>query len=248
MDWSGGYQRASESGIDLTLLESSLSLPLAERLRQNAQMVQLCDTVRRANPHRAPGHEDMIMAAPDFQGLIKILVDNQVDFVLIGALAMIYHGSSHVTRDVNVCYSRSPANIQRLAQALAPLHPYMRGAPAGLPFRFDAPTIQADLNFTLTTDLGPFDLLGEVSGIGFYEQALARSEAGDFLGFPIRVLSIEGLIAAKIAAGRFKDQSHVLELEELKNCRRKRETNRSSNVPQLSFRSHRAGANLIRSA
>ena len=217
MDWSGGYQRAAASGVDLTLLESSLALPLSERLRHNARMVQLCDAIRDANPRlRDQKTARRTMAAPDFQGVIRTLVDGQVDFVLIGGLAMIYHGSSHVTRDVDVCYSRTPENIARLADCLAPLHPYLRGAPPGLPFRFDAPTITAGLNFTLDTDLGPLDVLGEVSGVGGYEQALRSSEPAEFLGMRIRVLSIDGLIAAKQAAARHKDQSHLLELEELK--------------------------------
>jgi hypothetical protein len=207
----------SESGVDLTLLRDNLRRPLDERLRQNARMVQLCEVLRQANPRRrgeqAGGNS---MAAVDLQAIVKVLVEHEVEFVLIGGLAMIYHGSSHVTVDVDVCYARNATNLQKIAKALEPFHPYMRGAPPGLPFRFDALTIQAGLNFTLTTDLGPLDLLGEVSGVGAYGQARAKSEQGNFLGFAIQVLSIDGLIAAKMAAGRFKDQSHLLELEELK--------------------------------
>jgi len=156
------------------------------------------------------------MTVAQFESLVKVLAENHVEFVLIGGLAMIFHGSTHTTRDVDVCYGREIHNIERLAKALEPFHPYMRGAPKGLPFRFDAPTIQAGLNFTLDTDLGPIDLLGEVAGIGFYDKVLAQSVQGDFLGSKVRILTVEGLIAAKKAAGRFKDKSHILELEELK--------------------------------
>jgi predicted nucleotidyltransferase len=216
MVWSGDYQRVAASGVDLTLLESSLALPLSERLQQNARMVQLCDAMRAANPRlgRVPTRHPM--SPPDFQGVIRTLAEGHVDFVLIGGLAMIFHGSSHVTRDVDICYSRTPENIARLTATLAPLHPYLRGAPRGLPFRFDAATITAGLNFTLDTDLGPLDVLGEVSGVGGYEDAVRSSETADFLGMSIRVLSLDGLIAAKKAAARTKDQSHLLELEELK--------------------------------
>src|SRR5262249_50437903 len=99
------------------------------------------------------------------------------------------------------------------------LHPYLRGAPAGLPFKLDVPTLQSGLNFTLVTDHGDLDLLGEVSGIGRYEQVLAQSDELEVFGLKVRVLSIDGLIAAKKAAGRAKDQAHLLELEELKNLR-----------------------------
>lgn len=42
----------------------------------------------------------------------------------------------------------------RLAKALEPFSPYLRGAPPGLPFRLDAETLERGLNFTLTTELG----------------------------------------------------------------------------------------------
>ncbi len=157
----------------------------------------------------------MIDASP----ILHQLAAHPVEFVVIGGLAMRMHGSAHITDDLDVCYRRTPANIQAIAAALAPLHPYLRGAPAGLPFRLDAPTIQAGLNFTLTTDHGWVDLLGEVSGVGGFDQVLARSEEAEMFGLKVRVLSLDGLIAAKKAAGRRKDHGHLLELEELKKLR-----------------------------
>ena len=55
--------------------------------------------------------------------------------------------------------------MERLCGALAPVHPTLRGAPRGLPFRRDPPTVAAGLNFTLDTDLGALDILGEVQGL-----------------------------------------------------------------------------------
>jgi hypothetical protein len=75
------------------------------------------------------------------------------------------------------------------------------------------------LNFTLQTDLGDIDVLGEVSGVGSYEQALAQSEEKTVFGVIVRILSVDGLIASKRAAGRLKDRNHILELEELKKMR-----------------------------
>jgi predicted nucleotidyltransferase len=151
--------------------------------------------------------------------LLRLLVDNKVEFVLIGGLAMRIHGSAHITDDADICYSRTKENIQRLAKAMAPHHSYMRGAPLGLPFRFDAPTIQAGLNFTLNTDLGEVDFLGEVSGIGDYEKVLAESQEFTVYGISVRILSLDGLLLAKKAAARTKDHGHILELEELKKMR-----------------------------
>jgi hypothetical protein len=81
------------------------------------------------------------------------------------------------------------------------------------------PPIEAGLNFTLVTDYGDVDFLGEVSGIGSYQQAVAQSGEENIEGMTLRVLSLDGLIAAKKAAGRAKDLAQLLELEELKKLR-----------------------------
>jgi hypothetical protein len=138
---------------------------------------------------------------------------------MIGGLAMRAQGSAHITDDFGLCYNRTKSNMQALVSAFAPIHPYLRGAPPGLPFRFDAPTVEGGLNFALNTDLGDVDVLGDVKGIGFYEQVLAQSEAKMLFDFSVRVLTLEGLIASKTAAGRLKDRNHLLELEELKKLR-----------------------------
>jgi hypothetical protein len=78
------------------------------------------------------------------------------------------------------------------------------------------PPIEAGLNFTLITDLGPVDVLGEVTGIGDYEQVFAQSEEKILFGLKVRVQSLDGLLVSKRAAGRSKDKIHILELEELK--------------------------------
>jgi hypothetical protein len=129
---------------------------------------------------------------------------------------MVTHGSAHVTTDLDVCYARTPTNIAALVSALLPINPYLRGAPRGLPFHWDAPTIQAGSNFTLDTDVGPLDVLGEVSGIGGYDQALAQSAEYLVQDLLVRIISLPALIASKKAAGRPKDKDHLRELEELR--------------------------------
>lgn len=87
----------------------------------------------------------------DFDALLATLADGGVEFILIGGLAAAAHGSIRATRDVDVLYARSAENLARIEAALAPLSPYLRGAPPGLPFRLDAATLRAGLNFTLST-------------------------------------------------------------------------------------------------
>lgn len=129
-------------------------------------------------------------------------------------------GSAYVTKDVDFYYSRSSENIKRLAVALQPYHPRLRGAPSGLPFQFDARTIAHGLNFTLTTDLGDLDFLGEVTGLGPYKETRATADTQMIEGLPIAVLSLADLIKSKRAAGRSKDLYVLPELEALEQLKR----------------------------
>lgn len=95
---------------------------------------------------------------PDSRRIISILNEGQVEFVVIGGVAMVAHGSARATFDLDICYARSKENIEKVSRTLGAFHPRLRGAPQDLPFTFDAETIAAGLNFTLTTDLGDLDL------------------------------------------------------------------------------------------
>ncbi len=150
-----------------------------------------------------------------FERTLLALAGGEVSFVVIGGVAISAYGSAHVTFDLDICYDRTRENIQRLVKAIEPYHPRLRGAPSDLPFLFDAETIRRDLNFTLTTDLGDLDLLGEVQGIGQYKDVLTRSAAIELFGRQFNVLSLEGLIASKRAAGRPRDLAVIPELEAL---------------------------------
>jgi hypothetical protein len=217
----GDYEVYSETGIDLTLLKQNLRRTLEDRWEYNLRAAELGLALEEAGRrHRGlPPRSNEGITMFDPAAILRQLLDHHVEFVVIGGLAMTIHGSAHVTRDLDVCYRRTADNIAALVAAFAPLHPYLRGAPASLPFKFDAPTVQAGLNFTLTTDLGDVDLLGEVSGVGTADQVIAQSEERTLFGITVRVLSLEALISSKKAAGRLKDRNHLLELEELKKLK-----------------------------
>jgi hypothetical protein len=153
------------------------------------------------------------------QGL-KLFADFKVDCVVVGGVAAGAHGSSQVTFDVDVCYSRDRANLTRMAQALLSVHATLRGAPEDLPFLLDDETLRRGLNFTIDPDIGKIDILGEVQGVGGYDDCLRHSSEVELFGHPYRVLSLEKLIAAKRAAGRSKDLSALPELEAILEHRR----------------------------
>lgn len=155
----------------------------------------------------------------DFKALIRALGDGGVEFVIVGGLAATIHGSARLTRDVDVVYRRSGDNLRRLVAALASHHPYLRGAPPGLPFRWEPATLERGLNFTLVTDLGELDLLGEIVGGGRYEDLLPQTVTVPLFGVECRCLGLEALIRVKRAAGRPRDLDAIAELEALREER-----------------------------
>jgi predicted nucleotidyltransferase len=156
-----------------------------------------------------------------FKSLLEVLAQADVQFILIGGVAANLHGSARATFDIDIVYARSRENFAAIALALAPLAPYLRGAPPGLPFRLDEKTLAHGLNFTLTTALGDLDLLGEVAGGGTYENLLTKSMWTKIDGLSIRCATLDQLIFLKNAAGRPKDFESVAELRAIKEEREK---------------------------
>jgi hypothetical protein len=154
----------------------------------------------------------------DVQRLLESLTAAGVRFVVVGGVALVLRGSSRVTVDLDVCYSRERDNMSRLARAIAPFHPRLRGAPPDLPFIWDERTLASGLNFTLTTDLGDLDILGEIAGVGGFQQVSAGSSEMPVGTVRILVMDLDALEKAKRAAGRAKD---LLDLAEIAEIRRR---------------------------
>ena len=144
--------------------------------------------------------------APEVDKLLGPLTSHGVDFVVVGGIAGLAHGSNYPSFDLDIAYARDAGNLERLVAALGDIGVTLRGGTAGLPFHLDVQTLQNGANFTFVTSHGDFDVLADVGGIGSYEQLRAASELKEIAGVEVRVASIDHLIAMKRAANRTKDQ------------------------------------------
>jgi predicted nucleotidyltransferase len=138
--------------------------------------------------------------------LLRKLVDHGVDFVVVGGVAGLAHGSAYPTYDLDVAYARDRENVARLVAALAEIGVTLRGAPADLPFQLEARTIEKGANFTFDSPNGSFDILGDAAGIGSYDELRREAILATIDGIEVRVASIDHLIAMKRAANRTKDK------------------------------------------
>ena len=155
----------------------------------------------------------------DFATLLRTLVGAGVRFIIVGGAAATAHGSARLTQDLDIVYDRSPANLERLVQALTPHQPYLRGAPPGLPFRFDVETLRRGLNFRLTSKLGDIDLLGEITAGGGYANLEPHAFSIELFGVRCSCLGLDKLIEVKRAAGRPKDLEVIAELVAIRAAR-----------------------------
>ena len=152
----------------------------------------------------------------DLQRLLQRLDDAGVPFVLVGGYAAMLHGSSLLTRDVDVCAVLTPANIGKLRDAFRELHPVHRLSSPQRSF-LEVPDAAVALDtLYLNTDLGTLDVLGSITGVGDYERVARDAVDVDLFGRRVRAISVDDLIAAKEALGRDKDLIAAKELRAIR--------------------------------
>ena len=155
--------------------------------------------------------------------LLRALEKHAVEFIVIGGVAGLAHGSSYPTYDLDIVYAREEPNLGRLAAALRELGVRLRGAPDDLPLQVDAETLANGSNFTFTSEFGGFDILGEVDGVRDYESLHAAAQTERLEGVTVRIASIDHMIAMKRAANRPKDQLMMEEYLVIADERRREE-------------------------
>jgi predicted nucleotidyltransferase len=164
-----------------------------------------------------------LVESPDASPLERfcaLLSDAGVEFMVIGGQAEALMGSPRVTYDVDLCYRRTPDNLERLARVLRTLKLTLRGAPSDLTFRIDAQALALGANFTFEVDSEyAFDLLSYLEPIGTYEDLLPGSDTLQIAGRPVRVIGLDDLIRIKRHLGRAKDRASLLQLEAIKRLR-----------------------------
>jgi hypothetical protein len=163
-----------------------------------------------------------VQELPEFspRELLMRLVKGEVDFVVVGGVAAVVHGSVAFTQDLDIAYAPDVANLDRLGAVLVDLDARLRGVTDDVPFVPDGRTIRRTRVLTLTTPLGSIDLLAQPDGAPVYETLRAHAALEDVAGVRVPVASLEDLIAMKKAAGRLKDLVAVEELEAIQRLQR----------------------------
>lgn len=155
----------------------------------------------------------------DLTQLLKKLLESDLQFVVVGGLAAVLHGSSQVTRDLDLCIALPAETIQKLRVILGPFHPIIRAHPKRLSFLSHPEGIDTIRNLYLETDLGAVDFLSEITGLGGVDVVFKQTVEVILFDRPCKVLSLDALIQAKYAMGSPKDIATAKELEAIRKSK-----------------------------
>lgn len=191
-----------ETGIDVTLNQGNLELSTDERVRRG---LQFADFVRQNRSAGAESLGHLLEPGP----LLQVLIGHEVDFVVVGSVAGLVHGSAYPTYDLDVAYARNLENLNRTAFALTDIG--VEGDPG----------LSKSTNFSFDTPFGSFDLLGEIVGVRGYGELCRDSRVQSIAGVEVRVASLNHLIGMKRASTQRKDQLMAMEYIELADLHRR---------------------------
>jgi hypothetical protein len=159
---------------------------------------------------------------PEFRAIemLRVLAQHDVEYVLIGGLAAILHGSPTFTNDADICPRQTRENLERLAAALCDMGARIRtdAEPDGLPFACDAEFLERMKMVNLQTEYGWFDISFTPGGFDRgYDQLAPNAVEYEADGFKVRVAALRDVIYSKEVANRTKDHAmlpHLYALED----------------------------------
>jgi predicted nucleotidyltransferase len=158
------------------------------------------------------------LSAPAFDDLLRRLVEAEVEFVVIGGLALGARGVVRGTKDVDVVIDPDPANLKRVAEvAVAAGGHVQRGdALLGSAFSIAAELASGDQT-AIETDLGRLDIVQGLDGVPTFDELRSRAGEAEVLGVSVAVCSVEDLRGMKRAAGRTRDLADLEDLDALED-------------------------------
>jgi hypothetical protein len=147
----------------------------------------------------------------DAERILRALAEHDVEYVLIGGLAVQTHGHVRTTNDADLIPDPQPENLQRLAAALRSLD--ARVLNVGQENReIDAKMLPRATIWQFGTRDGGIDVIHEVSGGRPYDELSARALRVQLGDVEVPVVDLDDLIQMKLARGRPVDLADVAAL------------------------------------
>lgn len=154
------------------------------------------------------------MSEPAFDELLRRLTEAQVEFVVVGGLALNAWGVVRGTKDVDIVVAPQPENLKRVGEvAVAAGGQVQQGESLlGSPISI-ASALAGGEQVAIETELGRLDVVQGLDGIPHFEEMRSRAAKAEILGTTVWVCSLDDLKAMKQAAGRTRDLADLEDLE-----------------------------------
>ena len=145
----------------------------------------------------------------DPECIFGVLAEAAVDYVLVGGLAGVLHGSPAMTNNADIVPSRTPDNLVRLSAALRDLGVRLRSStePDGVAFDPHPDLLAGMQMLNMTTRCGDLDLTFDPAGTTGYDDLVRRAVEFRILGIRVLVASLDDVIRSKESADRPKDHA-----------------------------------------
>ena len=143
----------------------------------------------------------------DFKELLAAFNDHKVKYLIIGGYAVGFHAEPRATKDIDILIGNKPKNAEAAYAALKSFGAPLRGIKA-------ADLTDKDSFFRIGAPPIMIDLLSAAQGVAF-EKAWSRREQMTIdkkAKLKVWVVSLEDLLASKIAAGRPQDLADIASL------------------------------------
>jgi predicted nucleotidyltransferase len=148
----------------------------------------------------------------DLREFLALLNSNEVEYLVVGAFAVAYHGFPRYTADLDLLVRPTAENADRTIRALAQ---FGFGSLGILSADIHTPGMVVQLGVKPNR----IDLLTGISGVTFEEAWASRREA-ELEGVAVQFIGCEALLLNKESTGRAKDLGDA---EELRKRNTKRE-------------------------
>jgi predicted nucleotidyltransferase len=154
------------------------------------------------------------LSEPAFDELLRRLATADVEFVVVGGLAVNAWGVVRGTKDVDVVVAPDTENLKRVAKVAVAAGGHVQQGEAllGTPISI-ASALASGEQVAIETDLGRLDVVQGLDGVPSYEEMRPRASEAEILGVTVAVCSVEDLRAMKRAAGRTRDLADLEDLE-----------------------------------
>jgi predicted nucleotidyltransferase len=156
----------------------------------------------------------------DIQGIFAALNREGVEYLVIGGVAVGFHGFVRATKDVDIVPNPEPENLARLAAMLAALDTQIEGEEEfegeELPDPLDPEALGLGGNWVLLTRLGRFDIMQWIGDDPLWEKLSPTAVEAEIGGLPVKFASYESLVFLKEQAGRPQD---LIDLQQLREAR-----------------------------